>query len=86
MAKAHIPPEVWPYIAVLRDHAREHSGVRLTYRLIGDAFGLSSTRVKQILGGWVQTKQPDGRWRIAPPRKEIDVADGQPGVDEGERG
>ena len=78
-----IPPEVWSYVRLLIDQLREQHGERLTYRQIGDAFSISESRVKQLLGGWVQTKQPDGSWRIAPPKKETDFVD--PGPSDGER-
>jgi hypothetical protein len=76
---------VWPWIAALREGVRRNGG-QLTYAQIGAAFGISDTRVKQLLGGWEQVKTPDG-WRMKPPtKKESNVADGVEGADEGERG
>ena len=72
MARSPVPPEVWPWIAVLRESVRKAGG-QLTYPQIGAAFGISDTRVKQLLNGWEQVKTPDG-WRMRT-RKDDDVVD-----------
>ena len=82
MPRSPVPPDVWPWIALLRESVRSAGG-QLTYPQIARAFGISDTRAKHLINGYEQYKTEDGKWRMRPRQKENHVADGVEGADEG---